>query len=92
MTINKTKGAGLAPLPARLTSSPPRLADFRYSTGIFEKYTTTSGQECNVIRSQIKHCEEHNRQRWLLSQLLNVVSPDGPNTLFFFFCQHSNVV
>ncbi|CAH8256241.1 unnamed protein product [Arabidopsis lyrata] len=39
MTINKTKGAGLAPLPARLTSSPPRLADFRYSTGIFEKYT-----------------------------------------------------
>ncbi|EFH66389.1 hypothetical protein ARALYDRAFT_888979 [Arabidopsis lyrata subsp. lyrata] len=82
-----TKGAGLAPLPARLTSSPPRLADFRYSTSIFEKYT-----ECNVVKSQIKHCEEHNRQRWLLSQLLNVVSPDGPNTFFFFFCQHSNVV
>ncbi|EFH52654.1 hypothetical protein ARALYDRAFT_907166 [Arabidopsis lyrata subsp. lyrata] len=42
MTINKTKGAGLAPLPARLTSSPPRLADFCYSTGIFEKYTRSS--------------------------------------------------
>ncbi|EFH47418.1 hypothetical protein ARALYDRAFT_908457 [Arabidopsis lyrata subsp. lyrata] len=37
-----TKGAGLAPLPAMLTSSPPRLADFRYSTGIFEKYTRSS--------------------------------------------------
>ncbi|EFH57738.1 predicted protein [Arabidopsis lyrata subsp. lyrata] len=39
-----TKGAGLAPLPARLTSSPPRLADFRYSTGIFEKYTVLKPQ------------------------------------------------
>ncbi|CAH8260452.1 unnamed protein product [Arabidopsis lyrata] len=44
MTINKTKGAGLAPLPARLTSSPLRLADFRYIMGIFEKYTVLKPQ------------------------------------------------
>ncbi|EFH45337.1 hypothetical protein ARALYDRAFT_912816 [Arabidopsis lyrata subsp. lyrata] len=48
MTINKTKGAGLAPLPARLTSSPPRLADFRYSTGIFEKYTVLKSQPLSL--------------------------------------------
>ena len=36
---HKTKGSGLAPWPARLTSPPPRLADFGYSTGMFEKDT-----------------------------------------------------
>ncbi|KAM0069498.1 putative S-adenosyl-L-methionine-dependent methyltransferase [Helianthus debilis subsp. tardiflorus] len=33
------KGSGLAPWPARLTSPPPRLADFGYSSDMFEKET-----------------------------------------------------
>ncbi|XWS08778.1 hypothetical protein CRYUN_Cryun40dG0029900 [Craigia yunnanensis] len=37
----KTKGSGLAPWPARLTSPPPRLADFGYSSEMFEKDTET---------------------------------------------------
>ncbi|KAL0366904.1 UNVERIFIED_CONTAM: putative methyltransferase PMT3 [Sesamum radiatum] len=34
---HKTKGSGLAPWPARLTTPPPRLADFGYSSEMFEK-------------------------------------------------------
>lgn len=34
-----SKGSGLAPWPARLTSPPPRLADFGYSSDMFEKDT-----------------------------------------------------
>lgn len=34
---HKTKGSGLAPWPARLTTPPPRLADFGYSSDMFEK-------------------------------------------------------
>ncbi|KAL3645662.1 hypothetical protein CASFOL_010842 [Castilleja foliolosa] len=34
---HNTKGSGLAPWPARLTTPPPRLADFGYSTETFEK-------------------------------------------------------
>ncbi|KAI3756698.1 hypothetical protein L1987_56520 [Smallanthus sonchifolius] len=34
-----SKGSGLAPWPARLTSPPPRLADFGYSKDMFEKDT-----------------------------------------------------
>lgn len=34
---HKTRGSGLAPWPARLTSPPPRLADFGYSNEMFEK-------------------------------------------------------
>ncbi|XP_050219285.1 probable methyltransferase PMT3 [Mercurialis annua] len=36
---HKFKGSGLAPWPARLTSPPPRLADFGYSNEMFEKDT-----------------------------------------------------
>ncbi|KAG8373179.1 hypothetical protein BUALT_Bualt12G0144100 [Buddleja alternifolia] len=36
---HKTKGSGLAPWPARLTAAPPRLADFGYSSEMFEKDT-----------------------------------------------------
>ncbi|CAL1396329.1 unnamed protein product [Linum trigynum] len=34
---HRVKGSGLAPWPARLTSPPPRLADFGYSNDMFEK-------------------------------------------------------
>ncbi|GFZ14278.1 S-adenosyl-L-methionine-dependent methyltransferases superfamily protein [Actinidia rufa] len=37
--VHKTRGSGLAPWPHRLTSPPPRLADFGYSNEIFEKDT-----------------------------------------------------
>ncbi|KAE8723776.1 putative methyltransferase PMT3 [Hibiscus syriacus] len=37
----KAKGSGLAPWPARLTSPPPRLADFGYSNEMFVKDTET---------------------------------------------------
>ncbi|KAJ6938562.1 methyltransferase PMT8 [Populus alba x Populus x berolinensis] len=36
---HKAKGSGLAPWPARLTTPPPRLADFGYSAEMFEKDT-----------------------------------------------------
>ncbi|KAG7013483.1 putative methyltransferase PMT8 [Cucurbita argyrosperma subsp. argyrosperma] len=36
---HKVKGSGLSPWPARLTSPPPRLQDFGYSTEMFEKDT-----------------------------------------------------
>ncbi|CAA3019379.1 probable methyltransferase PMT3 [Olea europaea subsp. europaea] len=36
---HKTRGSGLAPWPARLTSPPPRLADFGYSSEMFGKDT-----------------------------------------------------
>ncbi|XP_010556908.1 PREDICTED: probable methyltransferase PMT8 [Tarenaya hassleriana] len=36
---HKTKGSGLVPWPARLTSPPPRLADFGYSASMFEEDT-----------------------------------------------------
>nr|KYP74166.1 hypothetical protein KK1_006834 [Cajanus cajan] len=34
--MHRIKGSGLAPWPARLTTPPPRLADFNYSTAMFE--------------------------------------------------------
>ncbi|KAF5736744.1 methyltransferase PMT3 [Tripterygium wilfordii] len=34
---HKVQGSGLAPWPARLSSAPPRLADFGYSEDMFEK-------------------------------------------------------
>ncbi|KAK9724298.1 hypothetical protein RND81_05G061900 [Saponaria officinalis] len=36
---HKAGGSELAPWPARLTSPPPRLADFGYSSNVFEKDT-----------------------------------------------------
>ncbi|KAF3456770.1 hypothetical protein FNV43_RR01424 [Rhamnella rubrinervis] len=37
--VQRVKGSGLAPWPARLTTPPPRLADFGYSNEMFEKDT-----------------------------------------------------
>ncbi|TQE09854.1 hypothetical protein C1H46_004628 [Malus baccata] len=34
---HRARGSGLAPWPARLTTPPPRLGDFGYSSDIFEK-------------------------------------------------------
>lgn len=35
--IHRARGSGLAPWPARLTTPPPRLADFGYTNDVFEK-------------------------------------------------------
>ncbi|KAK7267403.1 hypothetical protein RIF29_20075 [Crotalaria pallida] len=35
--MHKARGSDLVPWPARLTAPPPRLADFNYSTEMFEK-------------------------------------------------------
>ncbi|XP_062019691.1 probable methyltransferase PMT3 [Rosa rugosa] len=35
--IQRARGSGLAPWPARLTTPPPRLTDFGYSADVFEK-------------------------------------------------------
>ncbi|KAF7837462.1 putative methyltransferase PMT3 [Senna tora] len=37
---NRVQGSGLAPWPARLTSPPPRLADFGYTNEMCEAYST----------------------------------------------------
>lgn len=44
---NRAKGSGLAPWPARLTTPPPRLADFGYSNEMFEKDTVIG--ICNLF-------------------------------------------
>ncbi|XP_019076885.1 probable methyltransferase PMT8 isoform X2 [Vitis vinifera] len=36
---HQTRGSGLAPWPARLTAPPPRLADFGYTSDMFERDT-----------------------------------------------------
>ncbi|ONK79604.1 uncharacterized protein A4U43_C01F8060 [Asparagus officinalis] len=38
---HRDQGSGLVPWPARLTTPPPRLADFDYTTEMFEKDTET---------------------------------------------------
>lgn len=43
---HNTGGSGLAPWPARLTSPPPRLADFGYSNDMWEKDTVNIGLIC----------------------------------------------
>ncbi|OIV90524.1 hypothetical protein TanjilG_32401 [Lupinus angustifolius] len=43
--MHKARGSGLAPWPARLTAPPPRLADFNYSTEMFEKDTEVWRQQ-----------------------------------------------
>ncbi|KAL1188814.1 putative methyltransferase PMT8 [Cardamine amara subsp. amara] len=95
---HKAKGSGLAPWPARLTSPPPRLADFGYSTDMFEKDTELWKQQVdsywNLMSSKVKSNTVRNimdmkahmgsfaaalkdKDVWVM----NVVSPDGPNTL-----------
>jgi hypothetical protein len=39
LEMHKTGGSGLAPWPARLTTPPPRLADFKITAEMFEKDT-----------------------------------------------------
>lgn len=43
--IQRAKGSGLSPWPARLTTPPPRLADFGYSNEMFEKDTVIKLQQ-----------------------------------------------
>ncbi|KAF6142066.1 hypothetical protein GIB67_001263 [Kingdonia uniflora] len=56
--VERTKGSGLAPWPARLTSPPPRLADFGYSNEIIEKDTEIWQRRVasywNLLDSKIK--------------------------------------
>ncbi|KAJ6998153.1 hypothetical protein NC653_014369 [Populus alba x Populus x berolinensis] len=65
---HKAKGTGLAPWPARLTTPPPRLADFGYSAEMFEKDTANLGSFAAALKS---------KDVWVM----NVVPEDGPNTL-----------
>ncbi|KAL5730619.1 hypothetical protein ACHQM5_003420 [Ranunculus cassubicifolius] len=78
----KVKGSGLAPWPARLTSPPPRLADFGYSNDMFEKDMI----KANIIRNMIYMKANYgscntpslkDKEVWVM----NVVPEDGPNTL-----------
>lgn len=41
---HQTRGSGLAPWPARLTAPPPRLADFGYTSDMFERDTVIHGK------------------------------------------------
>ncbi|KAE9612212.1 putative S-adenosyl-L-methionine-dependent methyltransferase [Lupinus albus] len=45
--MHEARGSNLVPWPARLTAPPPRLADFNYSTEMFEKDTEVWQQEVN---------------------------------------------
>lgn len=46
---HNTKGSGLAPWPARLTTAPPRLADFGYSSDMFDKDTVMENMLTLII-------------------------------------------
>lgn len=56
--IQRARGSGLAPWPARLTTPTPRLADFGYSDETFEKDTEVWQQRVknywNLLGSKIK--------------------------------------
>lgn len=56
--IQRAKGSGLAPWPARLTTPPPRLADFGYSAEMFEKDTEVWQQRVdnywNILKPKMK--------------------------------------
>ncbi|KAI4352293.1 hypothetical protein L6164_006560 [Bauhinia variegata] len=45
--MHRAKGSGLAPWPARLVTPPPRLADFNYTTEMFEKDMETWQQRAD---------------------------------------------
>ncbi|RDX84014.1 putative methyltransferase PMT8, partial [Mucuna pruriens] len=99
---NRAKGSGLAPWPARLTTPPPRLADFGYSNEMFEKdmelwqgrvfnYWNLLGPKVssNTVRNVMDMKANmgsfaaafRSRDVWVM----NVVPPDGPNTLKVIF-------
>ena len=44
--MHEARGSGLAPWPARLTTPPPRLVDFNYSTDMFEKDMVIQNISC----------------------------------------------
>jgi len=48
---NKAGGSGLVPWPMRLTTPPPRLADFGYSNEMFEKDTVIG--ICNLFSGSL---------------------------------------
>ncbi|KAK7345760.1 hypothetical protein VNO77_16371 [Canavalia gladiata] len=56
--MNRARGSGLASWPARLTTPPPRLADFNYSTEMFVKDTEVWQEEVanywKMLGSKIK--------------------------------------
>ncbi|XLU80912.1 hypothetical protein S245_004332, partial [Arachis hypogaea] len=56
--MHKARGSGLAPWPARLTTPPPRLADFNYSADFFNKDMEVWQQRVNdywtVLGNKIK--------------------------------------
>lgn len=53
---HKARGSGLAPWPARLTTPPPRLADFGYSNEMFERDTVIPHKTPSVYVSKCSTC------------------------------------
>ncbi|KAL0414299.1 UNVERIFIED_CONTAM: putative methyltransferase PMT3 [Sesamum radiatum] len=94
---HQTRGSGLAPWPARLTSPPPRLADLGYTSEMFEKDTRVDNY-WNLLSPKVKPDTLRNlmdmkahlgsfaaalkdKDVWVM----NVVPEDGPKTLKIVF-------
>ncbi|KAG2269714.1 hypothetical protein Bca52824_064269 [Brassica carinata] len=71
---HKTKGSGLAPWPARLTSPPPRLSDFGYSTDMFEKDTETWRHRVDAYWDLLSPAIQSDTVRNIMDMKANMVS------------------
>ncbi|PON62649.1 putative methyltransferase PMT [Parasponia andersonii] len=71
---HRARGSGLAPWPARLTASPPRLADFGYSNDVFEKDTEVWQQRVEDYWNLLGPKIESNTLRNLMDMNANVGS------------------
>ncbi|EXB88376.1 putative methyltransferase PMT8 [Morus notabilis] len=72
--IHRAKGSDLAPWPARLTSPPPRLADFGVSTDMFDKDTEVWQQRVDNYWNLLKPKIESNTLRNIMDMKANIGS------------------
>ncbi|KAM6565121.1 hypothetical protein CsatB_025119 [Cannabis sativa] len=72
--IDRAGGSGLAPWPARLTTPPPRLADFGYSSHMFEKDSEVWQQRVEDYWNLLKPKIESNTLRNIMDMKAHIGS------------------
>ncbi|KAJ1397842.1 S-adenosyl-L-methionine-dependent methyltransferase [Sesbania bispinosa] len=80
--MHKARGSGLSPWPARLTAPPPRLADFNYSSEMFERTRKIKPDTVRNVMDMKANLGSFaaalkDKDVWVM----NVVPENGPNTL-----------
>lgn len=72
--IHRARGSGLAPWPARLTTPPPRLADFHHTSEMFEKDMEIWRQRVDKYWSLLSPKIKQNTMRNLMDMKANMGS------------------